>query len=432
MLQGVYQPRNPKNSPFHQILQHHYEDFLQIYQERFQAQYGVLRSVIPLVLEKYLACGDLTKGFVRIRCESCHHEYFLAFSCKCRYFCPSCHKKRTLLVGEFLTREVLAPVPHTQIVFSIPRILRRLFLWDRKLLGLLSQCAYTTLKELYQAALARKDLLPGVVIAIQTFGSLVNFHPHLHALVTCGALTPLGEFFPLPPLSAQPLEKLFAHKVFSMLLAQRKISSTTIARITSWHHWGFNVHIQNPIPAGDSHALESLIQYLIRAPFSQEKILSQDASSTLIYQGGKFHPLLQRNFQVFDPLEWIAATTAHIPDKGQHMIRYYGFYSNVSRGKRKKALPKPDSPQVKEVFLSSVAYRKRWSALIRKVYEADPLICPRCQGPMRLVAFITDPLVIDQILSHLGLAQPTGPSPPSTAPASSLSYEPFLEDGILA
>jgi len=40
--------------------------------------------------------------------------------------------------------------------------------------------------------------------------------------------------------------------------------------------------------------------------------------------------------KVFDALEWLAAMCSHMPDKGEQMVRYYGFYSNVSRDKRKK------------------------------------------------------------------------------------------------
>ena len=49
------------------------------------------------------------------------------------------------------------------------------------------------------------------------------------------------------------------------------------------------------------------------------------------------HRVLKRNFEVFPVLDWIAAVTAHIPNKGEHLVRYYGWYSNVNRGKRKQA-----------------------------------------------------------------------------------------------
>jgi hypothetical protein len=49
------------------------------------------------------------------------------------------------------------------------------------------------------------------------------------------------------------------------------------------------------------------------------------------------HPVLKRNFEVFSASNWLAALTAHIPNAGEHLVRYYGWYSNVSLGKRRKA-----------------------------------------------------------------------------------------------
>ena len=46
--------------------------------------------------------------------------------------------------------------------------------------------------------------------------------------------------------------------------------------------------------------------------------------------------------------------------------------------------------------------RRRWAELLRRILEVDPLQCPRCGEPMRIVAFITEPHVIDRILNHLG------------------------------
>ena len=45
---------------------------------------------------------------------------------------------------------------------------------------------------------------------------------------------------------------------------------------------------------------------------------------------------------------------------------------------------------------------RRWAALLRQIFEVEPLRCPRCHGPMRIVAVITPMAVIDQILTHLG------------------------------
>ena len=56
--------------------------------------------------------------------------------------------------------------------------------------------------------------------------------------------------------------------------------------------------------------------------------------------------------------------------------------------------------------------RKRWAALIRKIYEVDPLLCPKCGATMKIVSAIEDDIAIHKILSHLGLLHSPSRSPP--------------------
>ena len=49
------------------------------------------------------------------------------------------------------------------------------------------------------------------------------------------------------------------------------------------------------------------------------------------------------------------------------------------------------------------AFRKSWARLIQKIYEVDPLICPKCKGTMRVISFIENAQVIRDILKHLRL-----------------------------
>ena len=82
------------------------------------------------------------------------------------------------------------------------------------------------------------------------------------------------------------------------------------------------------------------------------------------------------------------------------MDRYYGFYSNVARAKREKIDADDKIPCILEPELTDKAFRKNWSRLIQKIYEVDPLVCPKCRGIMRIISFIEDPSVIRAILSH--------------------------------
>jgi hypothetical protein len=84
------------------------------------------------------------------------------------------------------------------------------------------------------------------------------------------------------------------------------------------------------------------------------------------------------------------------------MARYYGYYSNVARGKRKKADADAKIPCILEPELTDKAFRRNWARLIQKICEVDPLLCPRCFSEMRVISVIEDPDVIKKILKHLG------------------------------
>ena len=93
-------------------------------------------------------------------------------------------------------------------VFTVPKLLRVYFRKDRRLLGKLSQCAHDALKTVYRRAMPDSRAVPGVIISIQTFGDLVTFHPHLHALVTDGVFGPNGWFYACPRIDLRVLEAL--------------------------------------------------------------------------------------------------------------------------------------------------------------------------------------------------------------------------------
>ena len=88
LFTGVYQPRNPRVSPLYQCVRQHYDEL--------EAGGAIHRKVERRVLAHFLDRGDLHEGFARIYCDDCERDYLSAFSCKTRYFCPSCQQKRML------------------------------------------------------------------------------------------------------------------------------------------------------------------------------------------------------------------------------------------------------------------------------------------------------------------------------------------------
>jgi Putative transposase len=333
-----------------------------------------------------------------------------------RYFCPSCHQKRVLQFGAWVADEVLAPVPHRQYVFTVPKMLRVYFRRDRRLLGKLSRCAADAMKTLFRAASKDTKAVPGIIVVIQTYGDLVNFHPHLHALVSDGVFTPTGWFVAFPKIDLYVLEHLFRHRVLRLLLRERRIDEAVIRKLLGWRHSGFSLHNAVRIGAGDTEGRSGVAEYILRSPFSLEKVRYQARTGTIIYQS-KMHPVLKRNFEVFSAPDWLAALTAHIPNAGEHLVRYYGWYSNVNRGKRRKAQGEDPSSIDEYSEVSASAATRAWARLIKQVYEVDPLVCPRCAGPMRIIAFIEQPAVIEKSLRHLAL----WPAPAHSPPVASLA-----------
>jgi hypothetical protein len=250
-----YRPRRPRDSPLFQLLERHFAEFERVYAERFAPAHGHWRAIVSGTVAKFLRCGDLHEGFARVKCRACKHEFFVGFSCKQRCVCASCHQKRSLILSDRLAAEVCAAVAHRQFVFTVPKRLRVYFRFDRALLGDLARLAWETVLEVYRATLGRDDLLPGALAGIQTFGELIHWHPHIHALVTDGAFDADGTFHPLPAVAAEPFRELFAHKVLALLLARGKITPDVVENIRSWKHSGFSADKSVRIEAGDRAGL---------------------------------------------------------------------------------------------------------------------------------------------------------------------------------
>jgi len=163
------------------------------------------------------------------------------FSCSTRGFCPSCHAKRLEEWGEWMRETLLLDVPYCQVVFTVPRMLRIFFKYNRRLLGEICRSALRSLIR-YFKTVAQSEVMPGVIAAIQTFGTKINFHPHLHFLVTEGGVDETGTFHKVPRTDESRLAALFAREVLGSLVTRELLSPEWADRLLSWRHTGFNVH----------------------------------------------------------------------------------------------------------------------------------------------------------------------------------------------
>nr|MBA2432466.1 transposase [Chthoniobacterales bacterium] len=162
-------------------------------------------------------------------------------------------------------------------------------------------------------------------------------------------------------------------------------------------------------------------RYCARNPVALERLTYDRTAKAVTYRSDKSDGPTAGT-ETVDPLEFLARVLVHIPDKGHVTTRYYGWYANRPRGMRCKAEPSAAAVPpaiVPAPRLAPSEATRRWATLLQQIFEVDPLACPACHGAMRIVAFITQPSVIDQILSHLRARAATAAhaaarSPPST------------------
>ena len=133
MVEQVYRPRRPRQSPLWQCLSGHFDAFQEIYEERYQPRYGFLRTTLGLT-----------------------------------------------------------------------------------------------------------EVLPGIVMAIHTFGEYLDFHPHLHALVADGLFVRSGLFYVMPDASLKPLEEMFRARVITFLVDKGLLPPARADMLRGWVHSGFS------------------------------------------------------------------------------------------------------------------------------------------------------------------------------------------------
>jgi hypothetical protein len=288
---------------------------------------------------------------------------------------------------------------------TIPKLLRPFFLHRRELLGPLSRAGWETVCELIARA-AGRGVRPGMVATVHTATSDLRWSPHVHALASRGGWDSEGVWHPVPYVDEKAAELLFRQKVLALLSREGLMTPERLELLGSWKsgHTGFSAHNRVTVCAGDDIGLERLARYLLRAPLSLERLELEGAVARYRHKRAK-----RPAEELFDPKDLLARLLMHIPAPRLHLVRYYGHYASAARaGRRRDSEDEGEaattSPKPAEDHPTSSAHgrrlRRQWARMIRRVYEADPLLCD-CGATMRVISFLTDPPVIAQILRHL-------------------------------
>jgi hypothetical protein len=128
----------------------------------------------------------------------------------------------------------------------------------------------------------------------------------------------------------------------------------------------------------------------MRPPVNLSRLRYHPDSQLLLYEP-KSGQAIEDDHPLVDPLEFLARVLIHIPEPKRHLVLFY----RADDSARVEADGKANEPTPRRTL------SRRWAELIYRVYETEPLDCPRCGARMKILAFIIEPGVIHQILDHL-------------------------------
>jgi len=456
---GRYQRHRPEQTLLYQIIEQHYPAFA----EQLAAQGKALPGYVQREFEDYLKCGRLEHGFLRVRCELCHTEHLVAFSCKRRGFCPSCGARRMAESAALLVDEVFPEQPMRQWVLSFPFPLRFLFASRPEIMGRVLGIVYRAIAMhlIKKAGFRKKTAQTGAVTLIQRFGGALNLNIHFHMLFLDGVYVDhpngitrfrwvkaptsqevtqlahtiaqrVGRFLERQGLLEQdaensylasdavdedPMAQLLGHSITYRIAigpqAGRKVFSLqTLPACDLEDHFGdavgkvsgFSLHAGVSARAQERQKIERLCRYISR-PAVSEKRLSLTPNGNIRYQlktpyrDGTSHV-------IFEPLDFIARLAALVPRPRVNLTRFHGVFAPNSRhralvtpAKRGKGNRAKGSDEPQTPVERRASMS--WSQRLKRVFNIDIETCSECGGTVKVIACIEDPVVIKKILSHL-------------------------------
>ena len=428
-----YAPRRPLESALHWGV----SEGLPLFLAQAQAHGGVPDFVLR-ALQRYVACGDLSRGFVLVKCDSCDVELKVAFSCKERSVCPSCSARRAALGAAHLVDYVLPRVPWRQWTLAFPRALRVALLKDDKLLSKVLGAFVRTVfafQRLRARQLGFTRPLPGAVVFIQNFTDALLVHPHFHALFPDGVFEGKDvAFAPLPPPEDEDVERLLlrvarrtmklvhAHFPDGLPYAEDERDFQLVAsaqtRLPLGEEQaprrgrrcaflqGFSLHADTHLHENDREALKRTCRYGARGPICLER-LSRREDGKLEYRLKKPAPN-GAAVLLLTPLQLVKRLCPLVVKPGVHLTRFFGIFAPNSKWRR-HVVPRrclavvppraPGKPTDSRRERTPRPPRLDWAGLLRRVFEEDVLACP-CGGRRTVLALVTNP---DVARKQLGL-----------------------------
>ena len=349
------------------------------------------------MLRAIAACRTEALGGHVYACDSCGAQQYHYHSCRNRH-CPKC---QTRAKEHWLEqqRAQLLPVPYFHVVFTLPHELNALTRFNaRALYGLLFNAAAQTL----QAFAGNPRWLGGELgftLVLHTWSQTLMHHPHVHGLVSGGALASDSRWLPAKPgflFPVQALSRVFRGKYLETLTAlhQRGELHVPLA-LTDTRAWNslltqlrqtpWVVYLKPPL-SGPEQVLEYLARYTHRVALSNDRLVSVSTAEVRLQYRDRARGHASKLLRL-PPAEFLRRFLLHVLPARFKRLRHYGLTANRSKAIRLAACraalntPAPQPPVVESA-----------EAFLIRLLGRDVRRCPHCQqGRLLIVQHLLRP-----------------------------------------
>lgn len=332
------------------------------YRERFQYHYGAATTPEQWsALNAIQGCRRGQYGEMNLTCPSCHRHQRCYLSCGHR----ACNRCLNHCTTQWLQRQTqkLLPVNYYMITFTLPKALRPLAMRNsRRMYDALMQCAASTVRSFGRNHPDLKADL-GITAVLHTHSRQLDYHPHVHLVVTGGGVTPDRKQWRTLPgkylFNGHALAKVFRARLLQALHRSAiKLPSVPRQWVAQCQRVGRGLS-----------ALKYLSRYLYRGVISDKQIIKDDGTHvTFQYRqgGSNLHRRRQLKGEAF-----IALIALHTLPKGFRRVRSYGFcHGNAKR------------------LLRTVQWVLKVVLPLMPANERPRINCPTCQMPMAITSIV--------------------------------------------
>lgn len=302
------------------IIAAHANDYIQ----RFGARMSVDQIKAMRAIER---CHTPEAGVAQWRCPDCGASHVTYVGCSNRH-CPQCGESRA---EKWLQRHcalLLPNVTYHLVTFTVPEQLRRAIRSHPK--ELLDALMHTTSSSLMDAAANEQFLgaTPGATAVLHTWTRQMEYHPHVHFIVTGGGLDPRGHWHETHPKFLVPvpaLSTLFRARFRDAM----KQALPGVFRSVPSSVWtsSWVVHSE-PVGSGEQ-ALKYLSRYVHRVALSDNAIVAHDESTVVVrYRKSGTNKLKTLRLS---PFEFLRRFLQHVLPKGFRKVRYFGLHHSSKR-----------------------------------------------------------------------------------------------------